>query len=39
MIKTLKEHTKIVRSVTFSPNGKYLAVGDICGTVEIWRVL
>nr|WP_233417790.1 WD40 repeat domain-containing protein [Thermotoga maritima] len=28
-----------MRSVTFSPNGKYLAVGDICGTVEIWRVL
>ncbi|MFC1842939.1 WD40 repeat domain-containing protein [Candidatus Dependentiae bacterium] len=36
IIKTLKGHKKSVDSVVFSPDGKYLASGDLAGIVKIW---
>jgi WD40 repeat protein len=38
LIQTLTEHGNRVVSVAFSPDGKYLALGDVDGTVKIWEM-
>ncbi|MEO0223796.1 MAG: hypothetical protein ABIL76_01725, partial [candidate division WOR-3 bacterium] len=38
LIKTLEVHSDYVVSVSFSPNGKYLASGSEDGTIKIWEV-
>jgi WD40 repeat protein len=35
---TLKGHSNFVTSVTFSPDGKYLASGSADKTVKLWSV-
>lgn len=37
-IKTLKGHCENVVSVSYSPDGKYLASGSVDDTVKIWGV-
>ena len=35
---TLRGHSDYVRSVTFSPDGKFLASGSDDNTVKLWSV-
>lgn len=35
---TLRAHDRLVRSLTFSPDGKWLATASRDGTVKLWRV-
>ncbi len=37
-IATLKNHSNWVKSVAFSPDGKYLASGSYDNTVKLWSV-
>lgn len=37
-LRTLKGHSREVRSVAFSPNGKYLVSGSEDNSVKIWEV-
>lgn len=37
-MKTFSGHTGNVRSVSFSPDGKYIASGSWDGTMRIWKV-
>jgi WD40 repeat protein len=37
-VTTLQGHSKFVWSVTFSPDGKYLASGSTDNTVKLWSL-
>jgi WD40 repeat protein len=37
-VTTLQGHSDYGRSVTFSPNGKYLATGSLDKTVKLWSM-
>lgn len=37
-IKTLEGHTKGVRSVAFSPDGKHIVSGSNDNTIKIWEI-
>ncbi len=37
-VTTLKGHSDYVRSVTFSPDSKYLASGSGDNTIKLWSV-
>ncbi|MCX5786211.1 MAG: WD40 repeat domain-containing protein [Elusimicrobia bacterium] len=38
LLKTIKGHSKIIYSVAFSPDGKYIASGGVDNTLKIWRL-
>ena len=38
MVKTLEGHTDWAKSVSFSPNNKYVVSGSSDNTVRIWDV-
>ena len=37
-MRTLNGHTDLVRSVSFSPDGKYVVSGSCDNSVKIWRM-
>lgn len=37
-IKTLEGHTKGVRSIAFSPDGKHIVSGSNDNTIKIWEI-
>ncbi len=37
-LTTLKGHNKAVKSISFSPDGKYLASGSEDGMIKLWNV-
>jgi len=38
LLRTLEGHSGPVNSVSFSPDGSWLASGSWDGTVKLWRV-
>ena len=34
---TLQEHTDLVRSVAFSPDGRHIVSGSFDGTIQLWN--
>jgi WD40 repeat protein len=38
MVATLQGHTRYVNSITFSPDGNYLATGSKDKTIKLWSI-